>query len=63
MTDAYTIQLQQQQEIDPADKAALAGMKAAQRDWLKKRNLCQTEATCLTKSMQQRTFELVSKIQ
>jgi len=63
VTDAYTIQLQQQQEIDPADKAALAGMKAAQRDWLKKRNQCQTDAACLTKSMQQRTFELVSKIQ
>ncbi|MDN2486468.1 lysozyme inhibitor LprI family protein [Kosakonia sacchari] len=63
VTDAYTIQLQQQQEIDPADKAALAGMKAAQRDWLKKRNQCQTDEACLTKSMQQRTFELVSKIQ
>jgi len=63
VTDAYTIQLQQQQEIDPADKTALAGMKAAQRDWLKKRNQCQTDAACLTKLMQQRTFELVSKIQ
>ncbi|SFU08697.1 Protein of unknown function [Kosakonia arachidis] len=63
VNDAYTIQLQQQQDIDPADKAALAGMKAAQRDWLKKRNQCQADAACLTKSMRDRTFELVSKIQ
>ncbi|PDO89709.1 hypothetical protein [Kosakonia sacchari] len=44
-------------------QATLAGMKAAQRDWLKKRNQCQSDAACLTKSMQERTFELVSKIQ
>lgn len=42
---------------------ALAVMEAAQRDWLKKRNQCQADAACLTKSMHDRTFELVSKIQ
>ncbi len=63
VSDAYNVQIQEQQEIDANDKTALAGMKAAQRAWLAKRNHCQTDAGCLKKSMHDRTFELVSKIQ
>ncbi|WP_197058882.1 lysozyme inhibitor LprI family protein [Enterobacter sp. Bisph1] len=63
VSDAYKIQIEEQREMDPSDKAALAGMKAAQRAWLAKRNQCQTDAGCLKKSMRDRTFELVSKIQ
>jgi len=61
VTDAWKTQLLEQQENDPADKAAVAQIKSAQRAWLAKRNQCQADAACIKKSMKARVSELSSK--
>ncbi|WP_312689265.1 lysozyme inhibitor LprI family protein [Kosakonia sp.] len=62
VTDAWQTWLLEQKEVQPEDKTSIGAMKTAQRNWLAKRNQCQSDTDCLKKVMRARVSEIMEKV-
>ncbi|AER32189.1 MULTISPECIES: lysozyme inhibitor LprI family protein [Pantoea] len=59
VAQAYSIAVKQIKSIDVDVKDKLATLRSAQSNWIKKRNECGGDASCLSEKMQSRVSELV----